>query len=99
MEACILRSASKNGIKILEISVEPEHVHVIVEISLNVTASWTLQILKGGSSYMFFRKKPNCRLRYSRGNFWSPGKFVASVGFIDLDVARTYVQNQRLHHT
>lgn len=98
MEACIRRSASRNGIKILDIAVENEHVHIIVEISLNTTASWTLQILKGGSSYMFFKKKPNFRKRYPRGHLWSPGKFAASVGFIELDQARTYVQNQRLHH-
>jgi len=67
MEACIRRSASRNGIKILDIAVENEHVHIIVEISLNTTASWTLQILKGGSSYMFFKKKPNFRKRYIYG--------------------------------
>jgi len=98
MEACIRRSASKNNIKILDISVESEHVHVVVELKFTMTPSWGLQILKGGSAYLFFSKKPNCRKRYPRGHFWSPGKFISSVGFIELDAARTYVQNQKLHH-
>ena len=98
MEACVRRSASRNKIKILDISVESEHVHVVVELKLTMTPSWALQILKGGSSFLFFRKKPNCRLRYPRGHFWSPGKFASSVGFIELDAARTYVQNQKVHH-
>ena len=98
MEACIRRSASINGVKILDIAVESEHVHVVVELTFSKTPSWALQILKGGSSFLFFRKKPNTRLRYPRGHFWSPGKFASSVGFIELDAARTYVQNQRRHH-
>jgi len=98
MEACVRRKAFEHGIKILDISVENEHLHVVVELKLSMTPSWALQILKGGSSYLFFRKKPNCRLRYPRGHFWSSGKFAASVGFIEVDAARTYVQNQKIHH-
>jgi putative transposase len=98
MEACVRRKAFEHGIKILNISVEKEHVHTVVELKLNMTPSWALQILKGGSSYLFFRKKPNCRLRYPKGHFWSPGKFASSVGFIELDAARTYVMNQKKHY-
>ena len=98
MEACIRRSASKNGVKILDIAIEKEHVHVIIELDFSKTPSWALQILKGGSSFLFFRKKPNCKKRYPKGHFWSPGKFASSVGFIELDAARTYVQNQHRHH-
>ncbi len=98
MEACIRRKAFEHKIKIIEISVENEHVHVVVELKLTMTPSWALQILKGGSSYLFFRKKPNCRKRYPKGHFWSPGKFASSVGFIEIDAARIYVKNQKIHH-
>lgn len=33
MEVCIRRSASRNGIKIIEIGVQPEHVPCVVEVS------------------------------------------------------------------
>jgi len=33
-------------------------------------------------------------LRYPRGHLWSPGKFAASLGFIQVDAAKEYVRNQ-----
>lgn len=56
------------------------------------------QILKGVSSRLFFKKNPKARLRYPRGHLWSPGKFAASLGFIQIDVAKDYVRNQENHH-
>ena len=47
MEACIRRSASEKRISVLEISIEPEHIHVVIELKLSETPSWALQILKG----------------------------------------------------
>ena len=54
IEACIRRAASRNGIKIIEIDVQPEHVHCVVEVSFSISVSKVLQLLKGGSSKLFF---------------------------------------------
>ena len=54
IEACIRRSASRNGIKIIEIDVQPEHVHCVVEVSFSISVSKVLQLLKGGSARLFF---------------------------------------------
>ena len=96
--ACIRKAASMHRIKIIELSVEPEHVHCVVAISLNMSPAKALQLLKGGSAYLFFRNHERARLRYPRGHLWSPGKFAASVGFIQLDKAKEYVRNQSVHH-
>jgi len=98
LEACVRRSASKNNIKIIELDVQPEHVHCIVEISFAMSVSKTLQILKGGSSKLFFEFHERARLRYPRGHLWSRGKFASSVGFVQLDVVKEYVRNQSEHH-
>jgi len=82
----------------LELNVQPEHVHCVVGIKLNVSPAFALQILKGGSSKLFFKANPKARLRYPRGHLWSPGKFVASLGFIQVDKAIDYVRNQDVHY-
>ena len=99
LEACVRRSASRNNIKILEIDVQPEHVHCVVEISFTISVSKVLQLLKGGSSRLFFQFHEKARLRYPRGHLWSRGKFASSVGFVQLDVVRNYVRNQEEHHS
>ena len=98
LEACIRRSASRNKIKIIEIDVQPEHVHCVVEVSFTMSVSKTLQFLKGGSSKIFFEFHEKARLRYPKGHLWSRGKFASSVGFVQLDKVRDYVKNQSVHH-
>jgi len=99
LEACIRRSASRNNIKIIEIDVQPEHVHCVVEVSFTLSVSKVLQFLKGGSAKLFFELAPKMRLRYPRGHLWSRGKFASSVGFVQLEVVRNYVKNQTEHHS
>jgi len=99
LEACVRRSASRNEIKIIEIDVQPEHVHCVVEVSFTMSVSKTLQILKGGSARLFFEFHKKARLRYPRGHLWSRGKFASSVGFVQLETIRNYVRNQEEHHS
>ena len=96
--ACIRQSATRNKIKIIELDVQPEHVHCVVEVSFAVSVSKTLQILKGGSSKLFFEFHKKAKLRYPRRHLWSRGKFASSVGFVQLDVVKEYVRNQSVHH-
>jgi len=63
-----------------------------------MSPSWALQILKGRSSYLFFRFHERARLRYHKGHIWRRGKFAASVGFVQRDVITAYVKNQKAHH-
>ena len=97
-EACIRRSAFEHKIKIIKLSVMPEHVHCVVQVALSISASKVLQILKGRSSYLFFRQHEKARLRYPKGHLWSRGKFASSVGFINLEVVNNYVERQVEHH-
>jgi len=96
--ACIRRAASLHNIKIIVLSVMPEHVHCEVQVSLNISASKVLQILKGLSAKLFFEKNPKAKLRYPKGHLWSRGKFASSVGFVQEEVVRKYIENQEEHH-
>jgi len=96
--ACIRRAASTHGIKIIELNVQPEHVHCVIGINLTMSPAQALQYLKGVSSRLFFQFHERAELRYPRRHLWSPGKFAASLGFIQLETAKNYVRNQDVHH-
>ncbi len=98
ISACIRRAASLHSIKIIVLSVMPEHIHCEVQISLNMSISKVLQILKGLSSKLFFEHNEKARLRYPKGHLWSRGKFAASVGFVQEEKVRSYILNQEEHH-
>ena len=98
IEACIRKAATENRIKWIELNVQPNHVHGTAKIPFTMAPSRALQLLKGRSSYLFFRYHEKARLRYPKGHLWARGKFGASLGFIQVEVANNYVRNQDKHH-
>lgn len=98
IQACIRQTCTKHNIKIITINVMPEHVHMVVKTKVSVNPSKLVQLIKGASSYLFFRFHPKAKLRYPRRHLWSKGKFIASVGFTDLDFTISYVLHQEEHH-
>jgi len=93
IEACIRRAASKKGIKIIEIDVQPEHVHCVVGVSFSITVSKVFQLLKGTSARLFFQFHKKAKLRSPKGHLGGREKFASSVGFVQLDKVRDYVRN------
>lgn len=82
--------------EIYELQVEPDHVHMFVNIPPNMSVSKALQLFKGGSSYKLFRQHPWLRKHFKTGHFWSPGKFFRSVGNVTAEVIAAYINDS--HH-
>ena len=98
VQACIRQAATKWKIKIIEINVQPNHVHLTAKLPFTMTPSSALHKLRGFSAKKIFEVVPNFRLRYRKGHFWSRGKFAASLGLITIEAANEYVRNQDEHH-
>jgi putative transposase len=97
-EEILKKVAERHKIEIIDLSVMPEHIHAVVSIPHTMSISEAFRRLKGASSHELFRREPKFRLRYPRGNLWSRGKFFRSVGDVDLDTTRNYVQSQEEVH-
>ena len=93
-EEVLRETANRHNIKLREIGVMPEHIHVSCEVPPSMSQSKTLQILKGNLSYQLFRKQPKFRLRYPRGHFFSPGACANSTGYNTVEIVDNYVKNQ-----
>ena len=97
-KASIEHTAKRHNIEVKEISVMPDHVHVIAQIPPTMSQSEAMRILKGGSSYEIFRLNEKFRLRYPEGSLWSRGNFKDSVGRLTEETALDYVRNQNTMH-
>ncbi len=94
-----LQEAAKNSlVEILELEVEAEHVHMVVEIPLTKAPVDAIRSLKSLSARILFQLMPKLRYRYPKKRLWSRGKFATSVGNITLEKAKEYVRNQKAHH-
>ena len=91
--------AIRHDIEIIELSVMPDHIHIIVQLPTTMSVSQAFHVLKGASARELFKQKPNFRKRYSHGHFWSPGKFYRSIGDADMETVSQYVRNHLCQQT
>ena len=98
MEAILRSIAAEKGMKVDELAVMPDHVHVVVRVKPSMSLSKATQLLKGRSSYEMFRKHSGFRQRYRKGHFWAPSSCYLTTGVVDLERTKEYVRNQRDIH-
>ncbi len=98
VEATIRKAAHEHKIKVHELTVLPEHVHMLATFPNGMSDSKALQLLKGRSAYLIFRNKEKYRLRYSKGHFWAPSSCAITVGYNDIETCRNYIREQEKHH-
>jgi putative transposase len=83
------------GCALLACDGEADHLHAIIEYPPKVSISALVNALKGTSSRLLRKERPDIARRYCDGVLWSPSYFAASTGGAPLDVVRRYVEQQR----
>jgi putative transposase len=80
--------------EVIELNVQPDHVHLVVSIPPKVCVSILMGTLKGKLVIKLFKSCPKLKQKPYWGNhFWSRGYFVNTVG-INEDQIRRYVKYQ-----
>jgi putative transposase len=80
--------------EVQEMSVQDDHIHLVVSIPPKVSVSQMMGILKGKLAIKLFKSYPQMKQKPYWGNhFWARGYFVSTVG-IDEDVIKRYVKHQ-----
>lgn len=74
---------------------ESDHVHLLVEYPPKVSVSALVNALKGTSSRLLRKARPDIANRYRDGALWSPSYFAASTGGASLEMVKRYVETQR----
>ena len=86
--------AEKLGCDIVEINIQPNHVHLLLKVPLKVSISKLLGTVKGKSALQVFKQFPYLKLKPYWGNhFWAKGYCVDTVG-VDAEMIRKYVKYQ-----
>jgi len=79
---------------IQELSVQTDHIHVVLSIPPKVSVSALMGTLKGKLAIKLFKTYPHMKQKPYWGNhFWARGYFVSTVG-IDEDMIKRYVRYQ-----
>ena len=94
MERDIRTLCAWREVQVLELSVQPDHIHLACSIPPKISVSSFVGFLKGKLAIKVFRSYPRLKKKPYWGNhFWARGYFVTTFG-IDAEIVRRYVRHQ-----
>jgi len=94
IEELLKLCAEANRWKILELSIQPDHVHVVVQFVPTISVCKMVQLFKGKSSKIIREEFPELEESYWGDSFWADGYFAETAGKCDINVVLDYVKNQ-----
>ena len=90
----LYQCAEVNRWKIEELNIREDHVHILVQLSQNISVSRAMQRFKGGSSKKIREEFPELKEFLWGDSLWCDGYFAESVGRLNEDAIRKYIVNQ-----
>lgn len=95
----ILRDiAVEKSFGIIEMEVDKDHVHLLVQYSPTISILSIVRILKQMSTYRIWRQNDNhlhlAKQFWKEKTFWSDGYFACSIGNVSKETIEKYIQNQ-----
>ncbi len=83
----------KDKVEVLELNVQPDHVHVVMSIAPKYAVSDIMGYLKGKLAMRLFQRYEKLGRRYWGRHLWSRGYCVSTIG-LDEEKIRKYVKWQ-----
>ena len=80
---------------ISELSIQEDHVHLIIQTNPRDSVAEVVQRLKGGTSRVIRKEYPELEEFLWGDSFWADGDFAETVGNVDEEVVRRYIREQR----
>ena len=82
------------GLEIVRGSISKDHVHLLLSCPTTLSPSQIAQYLKGRSSHLLQDEFPELKKRYWGQHMWARGYFCGTVGTVDEETIRQYIENQ-----
>lgn len=80
LRGLLYEAARVNGWHLSELSVQRDHVHVLLQIGPEMSVSRVMQFLKGGTSVRLRKEFPELKEFLWGDSFWADGYFAETVG-------------------
>ena len=94
LEKLIYQAAEVNGWSIEELSIQKDHVHMLIQTKPDKSISNGVQTIKGGTSKILRLEFPELKEFLWGDSLWADGYFVESVGVLDEEMIRKYIREQ-----
>lgn len=95
LEALLRQAAAVNKWRFVELAVQPDHVHVLLQMHPRESIASVVKTLKGGTSRALRIEFPELEEFLWGTSFWADGYFAESVGRLNEAVVKNYIRRQR----
>ena len=87
-----------NNIVIEKGSLSPDHVHMLLSIPPTISVSKAMQYIKGKTSRKLQSDFKHLKKRYWGQHLWARGYFAVTVGNVNEEDIKKYIEEQEEHH-
>jgi len=95
LKSLLYQACRMNRWWISEMSIQTDHVHIVVELPPQVSVAEVVKIFKGGTSRVLRKEFPELEEFLWGESFWADGYFAETVGKVDEEVVKRYIRQQR----
>jgi len=74
-------------------AISPDHIHMLLSAAPHLAPAKLVQYIKGRSSRKLQEEFPELRKRYWGQHLWARGYFCATVGAVDEQTIKAYIEN------
>ncbi len=93
LKELFLEKQTEYGYTILDMEVMPDHVHLLLDVDLQVGILKVVRQIKGYSSHTIRKEYPWMKKRLP--SLWTRSKFVSTVGAVSLATVKQYIADQK----
>ena len=90
----IRQGCEARNITIVSGNISKDHIHPLLSCPPSMAPSKIVQYLKGRSSRLLQDEFPELKKRYWGQHLWGGGYFCATVGSVDEETIKNYIENQ-----
>jgi putative transposase len=76
-------------------AISPDHIHMLLSVPPQLAPAKVVQYIKGRSSRLLQQEFAELQKRYWGQHLWARGYFCATVGAVDEEAIKEYIENQR----
>ena len=76
-------------------AISPDHIHMLLSVPPELAPAKVVQYIKGRSSRLLQAEFPELGKRYWGQHLWARGYFCATVGAVDEETIKHYIETQR----
>lgn len=94
LEQLFHQCAEVNQFEILELAIQPDHVHLLLSAKPRYSPADIMQLIKGGSSKLIREEHPELEEFLWGDSFWADGYFVSTHSVVSESTVRNYIKAQ-----